>query len=169
MRGVAFHSTLEAVVINTTALLFTLVLFGIFIWIYGVDPFSLYHTLYIGAFARQISIETTLTQAAPLMLTALCTAIPARAGLLVIGGEGALVIGGVATVLVGVNLSGLPPWLGVIVLGLTGVLAGGVWVRAVGAPRQYRGGNEIIATRYRIKNRITSQIRCDLVCGVVMA
>ena len=35
-------------------------------------------------------------RAAPLILTALCVAIPARLGLVMIGGEGALVLGGFA-------------------------------------------------------------------------
>ncbi len=122
-------------VINTAALLLTLVGFGIFVSLYGHDPMEVFYVLYLGAFATQISIESTLTQAAPLMLTALCTALPARAGLLVIGGEGALVIGGVATVLVGVHLGGLPFALGVAIMGLAGALAGGLWIGAAGALR----------------------------------
>jgi simple sugar transport system permease protein len=70
-----------------------------------------YRVLYLGAFGTLFSLEATLTLAAPLMLTALCTAIPARAGLLVIGGEGALVIGGLAAVFAGVSAGGIPPIL----------------------------------------------------------
>ena len=66
------------------------------------------------------------------MLAALCTAIPARAGLLVIGGEGALVMGGVATVLVGVHLADTPFVVGVAVMAFTGALAGGAWIGAAG-------------------------------------
>ena len=43
-----------------------------------------------------IEKPSLLQRAAPLMLTALCVAIPARAGLVVIGAEGALVLGGLA-------------------------------------------------------------------------
>jgi len=152
-------------VINTAALLLTLVGFGIFVWMFGVDPFAVYRTLYIGAFATRISIETTLTQAAPLMLTALCTAIPARAGLLIIGGEGALVVGGVATVLAGVLLDGIPSPLCVILLGLTGIVSGGLWIGAVGALRQYRGVNEIIATL--LMNYIAIAVLNHLVSGPI--
>ena len=165
MRGVVFQSALEAVVINTTALLLTLVGFGIFVWMFGVDPFAVYRTLYLGAFETRISIETTLTQAAPLMLTALCTAIPARAGLLIIGGEGALVMGGLATVLVGVLLDGVPFPLGVILLGLAGMMGGGLWIGAVGALRQYRGVNEIIATL--LMNYIAIAVLNHLVSGPI--
>lgn len=165
MRGVALHTVLEAVAINAAALLFTLVGFGIFVWIFGVDPFAVYRTLYLGAFATQVSIETTLTQAAPLMLTALCTAIPARAGLLVIGAEGALVVGGVATVLAGVGCSGLPSHLGVIVVSLAGMVAGGLWIGGVAALRQYRGVNETIATL--LMNYIAIAVMNHLVSGPI--
>jgi len=165
MRGVVFQTALEAVVINTAALLLTLVGFGIFVWMFGVDPFAVYRTLYLGAFETRISIETTLTQAAPLMLTALCTAIPARAGLLIIGGEGALVMGGLATVLVGVLLDGVPFALCVIILGLAGMMGGGLWIGAVGALRQYRGVNEIIATL--LMNYIAIAVLNHLVSGPI--
>ena len=40
--------------------------------------------------------QNTLQRSAPLILTALAVAIPARIGLIMIGGEGALVLGGFA-------------------------------------------------------------------------
>ena len=165
MLNAAFHHGLEAVVINAAALLLTLVGFGVFVSFFGHNPMEVFYILYLGAFATQISIESTLTQAAPLMLTALCTAIPARAGLLVIGGEGALVIGGVATVLVGVHLGGLPFALGVTVMGLAGALAGGLWIGAAGALRQYRGVNETISTL--LMNYIAIAIMYHLITGPI--
>jgi len=150
-------------VINTAAFALTLALFGIFVALFGVDPFDVFYVLYLGGFATQISIESTLTLAAPLMLTALCTAIPARAGLLVIGGEGALVVGGIATVLVGVQLTGWPFVPGVLAMGLAGALAGGLWIGAAGALRQYRGVNETIATL--LMNYIAIAVLNHLVTG----
>jgi simple sugar transport system permease protein len=154
---------MEAVVINTTALLLTLVGFGIFVALFGVDPFDVLYILYLGGFATQISIESTLTLAAPLMLAALATAIPARAGLLVIGGEGALVVGGIATVLIGIHLTGVPFALGVALMGLAGVLAGGLWIGAAGALRQFRGVNETISTL--LMNYIAIAVLNHLVSG----
>ena len=142
----ALFGTLEPVVINVTAMLLTLVLFGAFVSTFGHDPFAVLYVLYLGSFGSSFSIENTLTQAAPLMLTGLCTAIPARAGLLVIGGEGALVVGGVATVLIGVHLIGFPIWVGITLMVMTGAIAGGLWIGAAGALRQYRGVNETIST-----------------------
>ncbi len=50
--------------------------------------------MYQGAFGTWFSWQNTLSRAAPLMLTALCTALPAQLGLVIIGGEGALLLGG---------------------------------------------------------------------------
>ena len=65
--------------------------------------------MYQGAFGSWFSWQNTLTRAAPLILTALCTALPARLGLVIIGNEGALVVGGVAAAAAGIAVSSAPP------------------------------------------------------------
>jgi simple sugar transport system permease protein len=104
-----FHRGLEAATLTLAAVLVALAIFAGFLAANRLDPLEVDRVLYLGAFGTRFSIETTLTRAAPLMLTALCVAIPARAGLLVIGGEGALVMGGIGTVLAAVALDGAPP------------------------------------------------------------
>ena len=165
MFGAAFYQGMEAVVINAAALVLTLVGFSIFVAMFGVDPFDVLYVLYLGGFATKISIESTLTLAAPLMLAALCTALPARAGLLVIGGEGALVVGGVTTVLVGIHLTNVSFVVGVALMGLAGALAGGLWIGAAGALRQYRGVNETISTL--LMNYIAIALLNHLVSGPI--
>jgi hypothetical protein len=83
----------EYVVIPAGALLASLVLFGIFVALFGKNPLDLYFYMYQGAFGTWFSWQNTLTRAAPLILTALCTALPAQLGMVIIGGEGALLIG----------------------------------------------------------------------------
>jgi len=103
LRGAAFPiDGLESLLLLLIAVGAAALLFGIFLAFYGHDPLAVYRTLYLGAFGTRFSLETTLTQAAPLLLTALCTLIPARVGLLVIGAEGAVVLGGIGAVLAGV-------------------------------------------------------------------
>lgn len=158
-------SAAETAAISAAALLATLVLFGAFVALRGLNPLDVYAVLYLGAFGTWFSVQETLTQAAPLMLTALCTALPARAGLLVIGGEGALVVGGVVTVLVGVTLGGAPSSLGVALLCLTGAVAGGLWIGAAGALRDSRGVNETISTL--LLNYIAIAVMNHLVSGPI--
>ena len=141
MRGRA-----ETAVITAGALLAALALFALFLLANGLDPVAVYAVLWLGGFGTSFSLQATLTQAAPLMLTALCTAIPARAGLLVIGGEGALVAGGVFAVLAGVAAAGLPAALGTALVCVAGAAAGGAWIAMAGALKHFRGVNETIST-----------------------
>jgi simple sugar transport system permease protein len=80
------------------------------------------------------------------MLTALCLAIPARAGLVVIGGEGAMVLGGLACAALAQSMA-LPPNLsGTVLVCLAGAIAGALWIALAGYLRQYRGINETISS-----------------------
>jgi simple sugar transport system permease protein len=144
--GAAIWRGPEAAVLTTAAVLVALLAFGIFVALNGLDPLAVYRVLYLGAFGSRFSIETTLTLAAPIMLTALCVVIPARAGLLIIGGEGALVLGGIASVLSGVALVGASPRLATPLMLLAGAAAGAVWIAIPAALRQFRGVNETIST-----------------------
>lgn len=131
---------------TTAAVLVALLAFGIFVALDGHDPLAVYWVLYLGAFGSRFSIETTLTLAAPIMLTALCVVVPARAGLLIIGGEGALVLGGIGSVLAGVALDGASPTVATPLALLAGAAAGAVWIAIPAALRQFRGVNETIST-----------------------
>ncbi len=138
---------LETIAIPVGAVAVSLVLFGVFITIAGANPLEVFASIYRGAFGSWFAWQDTLVRAAPLMLTALCTALPARAGLIVIGGEGAVVVGGFCAALVGIVLNGvLPPLLVISSMVLVGALAGGIWVGAAGALRHYRGVNETISS-----------------------
>src|SRR5258707_12894146 len=91
------------------ALAATMVLFGLFVALIGKSPFEVYALIYKGAFASTYSWQNTLSRAAPLILTALCVALPAQAGLMVIGAEGALVLGGLAAAVVAHGPAGSGP------------------------------------------------------------
>ena len=138
--------TLEAVALPVLAMSGALLLFGVFIWAGGKSPVEAWSLLFKGAFGDWFSWQNSLQRAAPLMLTALCVAIPARAGLTVIGGEGALVLGGLACA--GLPYLFAPPanGFGTAMLLLAAALAGATWIALVGALRQYRGVNETISS-----------------------
>ncbi len=80
------------------------------------------------------------------MLTALCTALPARLGLIVIGNEGALVLGGVGAVLTGLAMPSAPPVLALISMMIAGMTVGGLWIALAGALHYGRGVNETISS-----------------------
>jgi general nucleoside transport system permease protein len=140
------RDSVESLGLPALALVGGLALFGVFIWVGGYDPMQAWSLLFLGAFGDAFSIQNTLQRAAPLMLTALCVALPQRAGLTVIGGEGALVFGGLACA--ALPYAWAPPsnWVGTGFLLLAAAAAGGAWVALAGALRQWRGVNETISS-----------------------
>ena len=146
MARQAWHEVAEAIGLPLLALSGALLLFGVFVWFGGHNPLEVWRLLFVGAFGDAFSWQNTLQRAAPLMLTALCVALPARAGLVIIGGEGALVLGGLACAVVPYFVA-LPAGLaGTAVLLLAAALAGALWIALAGALRQFRGVNETISS-----------------------
>jgi len=142
----ALRQAAEGLVIPAGALLAALVVFGVFMAAIGQSPLEVYALIYRGAFASAFSWQNTLARAAPLVLTALCVALPAQAGLMIIGGEGALVLGGLAAAVIGHQLGGAPPAEVKVAMVLSGMVVGAVWIVLAGALRQYRGVNETISS-----------------------
>ncbi|PYE23087.1 nucleoside ABC transporter membrane protein [Rhizobium sp. PP-CC-3A-592] len=137
----------EPVVVGLAAIVTGLALFSIFILAIGKSPVALFQIMYTGGFGSWFSIQNSLSRAAPLLLTALCVALPARLGLVIIGGEGALVLGGVAAAAIATPLTGiLPPYPTLIGMALAAMVVGGLWIGAVGFLRHYRGVNETISS-----------------------
>jgi len=138
---------LESVVLPLSAILVALLLFGLFCLAAGANPFGVYGSIYKAAFGQWSSWQNTLIRAAPLMLSALCTALPARLGLVIIGNEGALVMGGIGAISIGLAMgTAAPPLMVQILMALAGMIFGGVWIAIVGALRHWRGVNETISS-----------------------
>ena len=137
----------EAVVIPLGALVVSLLLFGLFVACAGINPLDVYRYMVVGSVGSWFSFQNTLARAAPLILTALCTALPAQIGLMIIGGEGAFVIGGLVAIAAGLPLADtLPPVAVELVMAVAGMAGGGAWIALAGALRHWRGVNETIST-----------------------
>ncbi|MBP0017702.1 MAG: ABC transporter permease [Cyanobacteria bacterium SBLK] len=142
----SWRRTLESICIPLGAMLAALFLFGLFCALAGANPFRVYYSIYRAAFGSWSSFQNTLLRASPLMLSALCTILPARLGLVVIGNEGAIVLGGLGAVVVGLALQGGTPIAVQLSMALGGTIAGGLWIAAIGILRHYRGVNETISS-----------------------
>jgi ABC-type uncharacterized transport system permease subunit len=136
----------ESLIIPLGAIIVGLILFCLFLLVLGKSPIDFLSLMVKGGFGNWFSVQNSLQRASPLLLTALCVALPARLGLVVIGGEGAVVLGGLAAAAVGVPLIGAPYFIVVGAMGIAGMVAGGIWVGAIGALRHYRGVNETISS-----------------------
>jgi ABC-type uncharacterized transport system permease subunit len=141
-----YGSTIEYVLIPGAALVGALAVFGIFVALFGRSPLDLYLYMYQGAFGTWFSWQNTLTRAAPLILTALCTALPAQLGMVIIGGEGALLIGALCATGAALALQSASPVVVQIAMACAGMAGGGLWIMLSGGLRQYRGVNETISS-----------------------
>ena len=143
-RRAAIRRAVEAIAVPGVAITAALVLFGLFMALTGRNPVAVYQEMFRGSFGTWFSFQNTLQRAAPLMLTALATALPLRLGLVVLGGEGAMVLGGLAAAAVAVHFH--TPFSVKAGMLVTGALVGGGWLAMAGALRAYRGVNETIST-----------------------
>ena len=163
-RGrIQWARSVESIVIPGGAIIAALLCFGIFVFLNGADPFGVYLTIYRGAFGSWFSWQNTLQHSAPLILTGLCTALPAQLGLMIIGAEGALVVGAVATVLAAVAFASASPVIVLPAMVLASMLAGGLWIAFAGVLQHYRGVNETISSL--LLNYIAIALMNQLVTG----
>lgn len=141
-----FASRAEGLAIPIGAAVAGLGLFSLFLIALGQSPATFLDLVYRGGFGSPFALQNSLQRAAPILFAALCVALPARLGLVIIGGEGAIVLGGLAAAAAAQPLAGAPPALAIPMMALAAALAGAVWIGAVGWLRAYRGVNETIAS-----------------------
>ncbi len=122
------------------------VVFGCVIWAKGVSPVAAYQEMVSAIFSNGSWVDI-LIKSTPIILAALAVAVPARAGLTNVGGEGQLVLGGVAA-------AGVVRWLGegapsavtLTVMLIAAAIAGALWAGIAGVLREGLGINEAVTT-----------------------
>lgn len=122
------------------------VIFGAFVTAKGVNPVAMYASMIESLLIPQ-QAATVVVRAAVLILAGLAVAVPARAGLLNVGGEGQIAVGAVAAAGVGlVTDQRLPGSLVLVLMILAGMAAGAIWAGIAGALRLVVKVNEAIST-----------------------
>lgn len=138
---------LSTFAVQLAAVAVALALFGVFLALVGASPLAVFADMARGAFGSWFSTQNSLARGAPLLLTALCTALPARLGLVIIGNEGALLLGGLAAAGLAMALpKDAAPALALPALLAAGATTGGAWIALAGWLRQRRGVNETISS-----------------------
>ena len=123
-----------------------LTLFGAFVLTKGANPMEMYADMW-RSLADTTSFGEVLVKAAPLVLAALAVAIPARAGLVNVGGEGQVVVGAVAAAGVALALdASLAGGSMIVVMMLAAAAAGALWAGIAGLLRLTVRVNEAITT-----------------------
>ncbi|MCG6858629.1 MAG: ABC transporter permease [Salaquimonas sp.] len=139
---------IEAILIPIGALVVSALLFSIFLILLGKSPAQFFNLIWVGGFGSAFSIQNTLQRSAPLILTGLAFAIPARIGLTLLGAEGALVLGGFTAAAIAIPLvtGGWPAFIGLPIMAATAMATGAAWIGIAGWLRHYRGVNETISS-----------------------
>ena len=125
----------------------SLALFSLLVALKGAGPFSIYHTMVSSTLLNGHAVQQTIIRAIPIALAALAVAIPARAGLINVGGEGQLILGAVAATGIGVAIGDhVPGAVSWIAMCLGGALAGAAWASIAGVLRTWLGASEAVTT-----------------------
>lgn len=129
------------------ALLGALAIFTVFLLVKGANPATVYADIWVSTFTRPASIEQIFIKAAPFLLGALAVVVPARAGLVNVGGEGQIIIGAVAAGGIALALDDALGGGVVMVLMVVGAMAAGAaWAGLAALLRLTVGINEAVST-----------------------
>ncbi len=129
-----------------TALSGVALVFALFVFAKGANPVSVYSSMW-ATVGSGTSIDGILLKATPLVLAALAVAVPARAGLVNVGGEGQLVIGGVAAMGMSLAVDGsLPGPVVLVLMCVAAAIGGALWSALAAALRLLVGINESVST-----------------------
>jgi ABC-type uncharacterized transport system permease subunit len=122
------------------------VIFGAFVLTKGANPLEAFTSMFT-ALGTQTSLTGIALQASPLILGALAVAVPAKAGLVNVGGEGQLILGGICAYGTSLALGGsLPGGVTLFLICLAGAVGGAVWSALAGVLRLKVGINEAVTT-----------------------
>jgi general nucleoside transport system permease protein len=147
IRSVFSSSKLQDIVARyLLMILLVFVLFGLILLISGKDPIKSYEEMLGSTFGSAYGFSEVVVAMIPMLITALAVALPWRAGLINIGGEGQLYIGAAFATWGALTFTGLPAWILLPLMMLLGVIGGAVWAFVPGYLKAIGLVNETITT-----------------------
>jgi simple sugar transport system permease protein len=119
---------------------------GLLLWVLGFNPIQGYATLLTASFGSVTGLGIMLIKFIPLLLMALAFAVPMKAKKFNVGNEGQFLVGAIGAALAALTLGGLPSFLALPLVLLSGIAFGGLWA-LLPALMLYRFGvYEVIST-----------------------
>ncbi len=129
------------------ALVGALAVFTAFVAANGGDAAGVLTSIWATTLTEPGQLQQVVVRATPLVLTALAVVVPARAGLVNVGGEGQLVVGAVAAAGVALAVDQVAPGgVTVALMGTVAVVAGACWAGVAAVMRVVVGVNEAVTT-----------------------
>jgi len=145
-QGIAGSLFDRPIVRSILAIVFAFLVFAIFIAMIGRDPLEIYSKMIEGTLGSKLGISEVGVRMIPFVLTALAASIPARVGLINVGGEGQVYIGAWAATGVALYVDIGTIWLMLPVMAIAGFIGGAIWGGVAIFLRQWRNVNEVIST-----------------------
>lgn len=139
-------TSLRAALPSIIAVLGAFLVGAIALLVTGHSPIEAYGAVLTGAFGDVFGIGQTLTQATPIIFTALAFLFAFKCGLFNIGAEGQLLVGGFTAALVGISFNGLPVFIHLPLALLAGAAGGALWGFIPGVLKARLGAHEVITT-----------------------
>jgi general nucleoside transport system permease protein len=112
----------------------------------GKDPVRAYVDTFLYLFGNGYGFSELVVRMIPLMLTAVAVALPARIGLINVGGEGQLYMGAWAATAGALALADQRAFVLLPLITVLGFVGGGIWALIPGILRALRLVNETIST-----------------------
>jgi ABC-type uncharacterized transport system permease subunit len=123
-----------------------LAVFTVLLVIQGKDPLRAYRDILWNTLGSRYGLSEVLVKMTPLMITALAVTLPARLGLVNVGGEGQMFVGALAASWVALSFPGLSSALLLTLMAVAGAAAGGLWGGVAGVLRARGWLNEVFST-----------------------
>jgi general nucleoside transport system permease protein len=128
------------------ALAVAVVAFALVMLSKGVNPLTAYNSMWF-SLTTGASVSAVLVKATPIILAALAVSIPAKAGLVNVGGEGQLLMGGIfAAGLAQALGQGTPGGLALVLMCMLGALGGALWAGLAAVLKRVVGISEAVTT-----------------------
>ncbi|MGQ0431202.1 MAG: ABC transporter permease subunit [Microthrixaceae bacterium] len=105
----------------------TVAIFAAFLVAKGADPIAVLRSMWETSASSSDSLGESSLRATPIALAALAAAVPARAGLFNLGGQGQLLLGAVGAFLVANRIDGLSMPVTLFLMALGGAALGALW------------------------------------------
>ena len=142
-----WHAAGPAVLRWVAAVAGAVVLFSVVLATRGANPGEVFAAVWQNVFLNGTAVQEILIKAGPIALAALAVVIPARAGLVNVGGEGQLLIGAVAAAGVSLAVDGtLPGAVTMLLMALAAMVAGAAWSGLAAGLRVWVKVNEAVST-----------------------
>ena len=137
----------KAILIRAAAVVGALLVGALLILMLGHDPIAVYGEMIAGSIGSASVFRETIRIAIPLLITALGISLAFRMRFWNIGGEGQILAGAVAASYFALFFyDSLPSWLLLIIMGVAGVVAGGIFGIIPAAFKGKWGTNETLFT-----------------------